>query len=66
MSDDIQMDFLDLLQRSYRSIEESIASGYAEVREEARQELEAAEGNFELSELDAKVLLEDLRPSPYG
>lgn len=63
MSDDIQMDFLDLLQRSYRFIEESIAAGYAEVREEARQEQEAAQG---IRELDATVLLEDLRPSPYG
>lgn len=66
MSDDIQMDFLDLLQRSYRSIEESIASGYAEVREEARREQEEAQGIRELNELDAKVLLDDLRPSPYG
>ena len=66
MSDDIQMDFLDLLQRSYRSIEESIAAGYAEVREEARREQEEAQGFRELSELDAKVLLDDLRPSPYG
>ena len=63
MSDDIQMDFLDLLQRSYRAIEESISAGYAEVREEAREEQENAEG---LYEMDAKVLLEDLRPSPYG
>lgn len=63
MSDDIQMDFLDLLQRSFRAIEESIAAGYAEVREEAREEQENAEG---LYEMDAKVLLEDLRPSPYG
>lgn len=66
MSDDIQMDFLDLLQRSYRSIEESIAAGYAEVREEARREQEEAQGIRELNELDAKVLLDDLRPSPYG
>lgn len=63
MSDDIQMDFLDLLQRSFRAIEESISAGYAEVREEAREEQENAEG---LYEMDAKVLLEDLRPSPYG
>ena len=63
MSDDIQMDFLDLLQRSYRFIEESISAGYAEVREEARQEQEAAQG---IRELDTTVLLEDLRPSPYG
>lgn len=63
MSDDIQMDFLDLLQRSFRAIEESIAAGYAEVREEVREEQENAEG---LYEMDAKVLLEDLRPSPYG
>ena len=35
-------------------------------RRRLRREQEEAQGFRELSELDAKVLLDDLRPSPYG
>lgn len=57
MSDDLQMDFLDILQRTYRSIEESIAAGYAIVR----QEIEDAK---DLHNFDNEIFSKEIRP--YG
>lgn len=57
MSDDLQMDFLDTLQRTYRSIEESIAAGYVAVREEI-------ENAKDLQDFDNEILSKDIRP--YG
>lgn len=55
LSEDIQMEFLDCVQRVFRSIEESIAAAYVKLRENREEE-------HRLHELDEEILRQDIRP----
>ena len=55
LSEDIQMDFLDCVQRTFRCIEESIAQSYIKLRENREEERH-------LQELDEEIFRQDIRP----
>lgn len=55
LSEDIHMDFLDCVQRVFRSIEESVSHAYTRLRENREEEQH-------LKELDAEILRQDMRP----